>query len=81
MAGGELRAATQTGAKARMLGFWCGAVKAAILFQGRFDRANGAAIDVRGGDGHEEEAVKAAVAGEERLIERFAVGLHGRKIR
>lgn len=81
MAGSELWATTKTGAEACLLGFGCGGVEAAVLFHRRLHGADGAAIDVRGGDGHEEEAVEAAVAGKERLVERFAVGLHRWKIR
>ena len=80
MAGSEFRAATETGAEASLLGLGRCGVKAAILLHGRLHGADGAAIDVRGGDGHEEEAVETAIAGEKRLVERFVVGLHRWKI-
>jgi hypothetical protein len=68
IAGRQFRTAAQARTESRLLGFLGCLVKAAIDFLGRFNRANGAAVNIRGGHSHKKETIKAPIPGQEGLI-------------
>src|SRR6185437_2962210 len=57
----QLRAAAKAGAKAVALGLLRVVEEATVRFLRRPDGADGAAVDARGGDAYEKDAVKARV--------------------
>ena len=74
---GNLRAAAEAGAKAGLLCGGGGGEKAAVVAQGSAGRADGAAVDARGGDANEEAAIEADIARLQRAIADVRIQQNG----